>query len=184
MKTFILTILLALVASLCEAQAFYTITNPPAAVQARWTASPSPGVTNYNVYYGTASQQYNIRLAAGNATSLNISNLLRGVTYFFAYTAQAQGLESSFSSEVSIAIPGAPAPPGALPILLLWDWSPSMGIEWSNVAFIIHTSPRLDVCVEAWDVLDTVRTNRYPWYIDLNNPAMFFRRDGDEYKRC
>ncbi len=67
-----------------------------------WNASASPSVTGYHVYYGTTSGIYSYKVDAGNATSVTISNLTGGVTYYFAATAyDANGDESQFSGEVS-----------------------------------------------------------------------------------
>jgi hypothetical protein len=72
-----------------------------------WDASASPNVTGYNVYYGTTSGTYSYKVDAGNATSVTISNLACGVTYYFAATAyDANGDESQFSSEVSFVAAG------------------------------------------------------------------------------
>jgi len=67
-----------------------------------WNASTSPNVAGYDVYYGTTSGIYSYKVDAGNATSVTISNLTSGVTYYFAATAyDAYGNESQFSGEVS-----------------------------------------------------------------------------------
>jgi hypothetical protein len=72
-----------------------------------WNASASPNVSGYNVYYGTTSGIYSYKVDAGNATSVAISNLIDGVTYYFAATAyDANGDESQFSSEVSFVAAG------------------------------------------------------------------------------
>jgi hypothetical protein len=67
-----------------------------------WNASASPDVAGYRVYYGTTSGIYSYKVDAGNATSVTISNLTGGVTYYIAATAyDANGNESQFSGEVS-----------------------------------------------------------------------------------
>jgi hypothetical protein len=72
-----------------------------------WDASTSPSVTGYYVYYGTSSGIYSYKVDAGNNTSLTLSNLTCGVTYYFAATAyDANGDESLFSSEVSFIADG------------------------------------------------------------------------------
>ena len=73
-----------------------------------WDAAPGFGVMGYHVYYGGASRTYTNRLSAGNNTSLNISNLTPGGTYFFAVTSyDASGGESPFSSEAVYQVPVA-----------------------------------------------------------------------------
>lgn len=75
----------------------------------QWDAnSSSEQVVGYRVYYGAASQSYTNLVEAGTMTVNTIPGLVGGVNYFFAVTAyNAEGLESSFSSEVSY-MPGAP----------------------------------------------------------------------------
>ena len=75
-----------------------------------WIPSSGQVVAGYNVYYGGASRVYTIKTSVGQATSLTISNLVPGVTYYFAATTyNAAGAESVFSSEVSYTVP-APLP--------------------------------------------------------------------------
>jgi hypothetical protein len=73
-----------------------------------WNPSAGPNIAGYNVYYGTASGVYTQIVPAGNATSVTISGLVGGVTYFFAVTAvDTAGLESLPSSQVSYTVPAA-----------------------------------------------------------------------------
>ena len=69
---------------------------------------PSPGtniIANYNVYYGAASRTYTNTVSAGTNTTVSISNLVEGTTYYFAATAvDTAGLESDYSTEVSALI--------------------------------------------------------------------------------
>jgi hypothetical protein len=69
---------------------------------------PSPGtniIANYNVYYGAASGTYTNTVSAGTNTTVSISNLVEGTTYYFAATAvDTAGLESDYSTEVSALI--------------------------------------------------------------------------------
>ena len=73
---------------------------------------PSPGtdvITNYNLYYGVASGTYTNVAAAGTNTTVTISNLVDGATYYFAATAvDTNSLESAYSTEVSALINQAP----------------------------------------------------------------------------
>jgi hypothetical protein len=79
---------------------------PPQSVTLAW--DPSPGtdaIANYNVYYGVARATYTNVVAAGTNTSMPISNLVVGTTYYFAATAvDGSGLESDYSTEVSALI--------------------------------------------------------------------------------
>lgn len=67
-----------------------------------WDANNEPDLAGYKVYYGTHSRTYALVVDAGNVTTVGISNLQDGVTYYFAATAyNTAGLESDFSAEVS-----------------------------------------------------------------------------------
>jgi hypothetical protein len=68
-----------------------------------WAASPSSGVSAYHLYYGTVSQSYSNMVSLSSVTNTTVSDLSRGVTYYFAVTAYdaTTGLESSFSNEAS-----------------------------------------------------------------------------------
>ena len=76
---------------------------PPQSATLAWDPSPGTnGIANYNVYYGVASATYTNVVAAGTNTTVSISNLVNGTTYYFAATAVAtSGLESDYSAEVS-----------------------------------------------------------------------------------
>jgi hypothetical protein len=88
-------------------------TNPPPAVALAWDPSADPLVVGYHIYFGNASGAYTNVIDAGNATSLSISNLAFGATYFFAGTCYtASGIESVYSTEATYAAPGLPLPPG------------------------------------------------------------------------
>jgi hypothetical protein len=79
---------------------------PPHSVTLAWDPSPGTNViANYNVYYGVASATYTNVVAAGTNTTVSISNLVNGTTYYFAATAvDAPGFESDYSTEVSAHI--------------------------------------------------------------------------------
>ena len=75
-----------------------------------WSASVASDVAGYRVYYGTSSRSYTqvkgAGLVAGNVTSMTVSGLQSGKTYYFAVTAfDAAGNESNYSSEVFKVIP-------------------------------------------------------------------------------
>ena len=84
-----------------------------------WDPSSDPSVAGYNLYYGAASRAYTNMVSAGTNTSLTISGLVEGVTYFFAATCyNSAGLESDFSAEISYLVPFPPTnhPPALDPI--------------------------------------------------------------------
>jgi hypothetical protein len=80
---------------------------PTQSVILAWDPSPDPTVVGYNAYYGSDSGVYTNRIDVGNVTSVVISNLSQGITYYFAVTAyNGAGLESDPSAEVSYTVPG------------------------------------------------------------------------------
>ncbi len=84
-----------------------------------WNSIANPIVAGYNIYYGGASGVYTNVINAGSNTSVTISNLINGVTYYFASTTySAAGAVSAFSSEVSYTVPAVPVnqPPTLNPI--------------------------------------------------------------------
>ena len=77
---------------------------PPQTVTLAWDPSPGPNaIAYYNVYYGVASAMYTNVVAADTDTTVSISNLVAGTTYYFAATAvDTSGLESVYSTEVPV----------------------------------------------------------------------------------
>jgi hypothetical protein len=94
-----------------------------AEVKLAWSASPSPGVAAYRVYYGPTSGAYTsfVQVAAPVMSAV-IGNLPDGVTHYLAAKAvDTAGVESDYSNEatfVSAAISNTPptlnAPPGMI----------------------------------------------------------------------
>jgi hypothetical protein len=71
-----------------------------------WNPSADPLVAGFNIYYGGASGVYTNKTSAGAATSLTISNLVIGATYYFAATTySAAGAESALSGGVAYTVP-------------------------------------------------------------------------------
>jgi hypothetical protein len=88
----------------------FSATPPPPSYSAplAWNGSADPAVTGYVIYYGTSSGDYTNSIAVGNVTANTVPGLVGGVTYFFVITAaNANGLLSAFSNEISYA-PGMP----------------------------------------------------------------------------
>jgi hypothetical protein len=78
-------------------------------VTVAWDPESDPAVAGYKVYYGTSAGNYTASVDAGNATSILISGLQDGVTYFMAAVAyDASQNESGFSNEISYAVPSTP----------------------------------------------------------------------------
>jgi len=79
-----------------------------AGVTLAWDANPESTVAGYRVGYGTSSGAYASTVDVGNWTSVNITGLETGRTYYFACKAyDSTGRESAYSSEVSYTPPAA-----------------------------------------------------------------------------
>jgi hypothetical protein len=75
-----------------------------------WDPVTDSPVAGYKLYEGTNSGIYNQSFDAGLATQMAVSNLILGLTYYFAVVSyDASGLESAYSSEISY-VPSASAP--------------------------------------------------------------------------
>jgi hypothetical protein len=71
-----------------------------------WNSSTDSTITGYNIYYGGASHTYTSKISVGEATSVTISGLVEGKTYYFAATTySASGLESPLSGELAYLVP-------------------------------------------------------------------------------
>lgn len=72
-----------------------------------WTASSSPLVAGYYIYYGTSPGAYRYKVDAGTNTVLTVSGLLAGTTnYFTTASYNAARNESAYAPEVSYIVPG------------------------------------------------------------------------------
>lgn len=79
-----------------------------AAVTLAWDANTEATVAGYRVGYGTTSGNYSSTVDVGNWTSVNISGLETGRTYYFACKAyDSTGRESAYSREISYTPPAA-----------------------------------------------------------------------------
>jgi hypothetical protein len=103
-----------------------------------WEPSQGWPVAGYNVYYGPAHRTYTNMIAVGPATTVTVSNLVAGATYYFAATAyDATGLESDYSVEVRCKL--APPPPvlmerHALVSAQVVFWGSTNLMDWERVA--------------------------------------------------
>jgi N-acetylmuramoyl-L-alanine amidase len=79
-----------------------------------WDANKEPDVTGYNLFYGTSTQNYSVKLNVGKTTSYTVTGLDLSLDYFFAVQAySSSGLTSGLSTEVKLP---APVPPGSTKI--------------------------------------------------------------------
>ncbi|MCK5591826.1 MAG: hypothetical protein KAI72_07710, partial [Candidatus Pacebacteria bacterium] len=93
------------------------------------------GAEGYNVYYGTASGNYDAQVDVGDVASYTVGSLTNGTAYFFVVTAYDATEESGSSNEQSAA-PVAP-PPGPLtePVLNPANTGDTeVHLTWSAVA--------------------------------------------------
>lgn len=66
-----------------------------------WGRNTEPDIAGYRVYYGSSSGAYTSEMWAGDQTSVTISNLQEGLSYYFAVTATTTaGIESAPSEEL------------------------------------------------------------------------------------
>jgi Concanavalin A-like lectin/glucanases superfamily/Fibronectin type III domain len=67
-----------------------------------WSANTESDLSGYRVYYGTSSRNYPNSISVGKVTSATISNLTKGIKYYFALKAvDTGGNLSGYSAEVS-----------------------------------------------------------------------------------
>jgi hypothetical protein len=71
-----------------------------------WNPSTDSTIAGYNIYYGGVSHIYTNKISVGKATSVTISGLVQGITYYFAATTYStSGLESALSGELVYLVP-------------------------------------------------------------------------------
>ncbi len=108
-----------------------------------WAASSSPGVAGYNVYFGTTAGNYPNKVSAGLSTSVTISGLTAGVTYYFVATAyDLNGRESAPSTPTEFRLPTAltlvkGTGPGQ-PVVLQFPVQPGRHYEVQAAADALH----------------------------------------------
>ena len=71
-----------------------------------WRPNAEPNLAGYRLYVGTQPGVYSGFVDVGSATTFELRELIRGMTYYFALTAyNAAGLESNFSPELTRQVP-------------------------------------------------------------------------------
>jgi fibronectin type 3 domain-containing protein len=98
-KALFAAVVVALVASAAQALA--------ADVSLAWDPNTESDLAGYRIYRGMSSGNYDKVVDVGNVTTWTDTTLEVGQTYYFAATAyDTEGLESTFSNEVSYTAPG------------------------------------------------------------------------------
>jgi len=96
-------------AALLAATAF---PNAATALNVAWNPNPEADIAGYQLSYGTSSGSHTNLIDAGLNTSVAVSGLQEGTTYYFVVTAtNRSGLTSVKSAEVSHQVTVAPPPP-------------------------------------------------------------------------
>jgi len=124
--------------------------------------NPDPGASAYSIYYGTESGGYLNQVPVGNVLTATVSNLMGGVTYYFAVTAlnDLQN-ESDFSNEV----------PDTMPLVL--DLAFSFNEPVTNI--VVQSSSDLS----QWqDCLSTQTNGAFRVAPGFPVTAMFYRASG------
>ena len=105
-----------------------------------WDPSPDGSVAGYRLYDGVSSGTYTNVIDVGNATNATVSNLVSGVTYFFAATAyDTNGQESVFSNEVSYTVPMLTNGPPSL--VMTSPANNSLYVAPATINFTANVSP-------------------------------------------
>lgn len=77
-----------------------------ASVALKWSASASPEVVGYNIYYGTESGDYTNEISTVNVTNLLLYTLTPATYYFWVETVNSSGIESAMSGEATYTVTG------------------------------------------------------------------------------
>jgi hypothetical protein len=152
-----------------------------------WNANSEPTVAGYRVYYGTASRIYGAVIDVGNWTNCVIAGLQNGITYFFTATAyDAEGNESSFSTEISYTVPaGASSPTDPSSTTSSVEGGSGGGCFIATAAYGSTMAPEVMVLRKFRD--DSLLTNipgrvLVSLYYRLSPPAADFIRDRENLK--
>ncbi len=172
--------LVQLVTPAADAATFHTV---PLA----WDQAPEAGIMGYKVYVGTASKQYTQIYDAGKTPAFSVAAMEMGKTYYFAVkTVGGTGLESEFSSELTVNVATPPMP---LSGGISSSGPGQAGLNWSFPVAALNSSP--EFIVEAsndlvtWTQVDTVQPNestsgdsqtlQFSWPIAISGPKKFYR---------
>lgn len=130
-----------------------------------WNPSSSPNIAGYRLHCGVTKGVYIQTIEVGNATSILVSNLVAGKTYFFVVTAyNTIGLESAPSNEISYLVPSSSPTPTPAPTGLAQMLSPPPGSTFSSssvtfswraagpqaYSLFVGSSPHAGDIIELW----------------------------------
>ena len=145
-----------------------------------WNPSPETSVVGYAVYYGIGSGAYTERIDAGDQTSVTITGLTVGVTYYFAVTAYtAIGTESLPSNEIAYTVP--PPATNQLPRISAISLAPGgISLDWTTLLGHTYRVTFKDNLTDTtWNVAspDLVATNNSLRWVDssaITNKQRFY----------
>lgn len=108
-RALLTVLLLAIAGYLASGQAYGQTAS---SITLAWNRTSGANTAGYRLYYGASSRNYTNVVDARTATNATVSVQKNGTTYYFAVTAYSpDGLESSYSSEISYT-PSPTAPQG------------------------------------------------------------------------
>lgn len=81
------------------------VTSTTHAVDLSWGASPTGGVTGYNVYRSSTSGSGYAKISSVGSTSFSDSGVKAGSTYYYVVTAVSSGGESGYSNQTTAVVP-------------------------------------------------------------------------------
>lgn len=121
-----------------------------------WDPNTEPGIAGYKIYWGLSSGNYTGSQDIGNNTSVTITGLDEGKTYYFAATAyNGDGVESDFSSPISYTVPfsdsdgdGVPDNQDAFPS----DPAETIDTDGDGVGNTADTDDDNDKMPDAWEI--------------------------------
>jgi Concanavalin A-like lectin/glucanases superfamily/Fibronectin type III domain len=133
-----------------------------------WPATTDPQIAGYDIYYGTASGNYTSSIAVGDTTSVTISNLVVGTTYYFAATSlNGQNQQSALSAEISYTVPPPQTSSSLGPIFInLSSTVPSVRTAQNQLTLNVPVLSNYQYVVE-------VSTNLLNWVALATNSSPF-----------
>jgi hypothetical protein len=152
-----------------------------------WNAVTNVNVQGYLVYYGTNGAQPELSMDAGASTTVTISNLTWGLTYFFAVAAyDTNDVVGPPSVEVSYVVPGyfqfAPGgltiAPGSVPgsATLTWNPVPDLAVQGYTVGYAT-TNGVFTYSVDAGAATSITVSNLNPWLTYIFSVAAYDTND-------